>query len=71
MSIDLTNRAELLEVIAVLVDALRRSDPEYCDAHGVEQCSEDEWDTAIQAGEDALEANDMHVVVGDRAEKRS
>lgn len=52
----LAGQAELLEVIAVLVDAMRRSDPEYCRAHGVPECCEEGWDTALQAGEDALEA---------------
>lgn len=56
MTLDLTTRAELLEVIAVLVDAMRRSDPEYVAAHGVAQCSDEDWDTAIEAGENALEA---------------
>ena len=56
-AIDLTSRAELIEVIAVMVDAMRRSDPDFTRAHGVEQCSDDDWDAAIQAGEDALEAN--------------
>ena len=55
-SIDLTDPAELREIIAVLVDAMRRSDPDYVQAHGCEPCSDEDWDTAIQAGEDALEA---------------
>lgn len=55
MSIDLTESAELLEVIAVLVDAMRRSDPDYVMTHGCEQCSDEDWDTAIEAGEDAME----------------
>jgi hypothetical protein len=54
--IDLTDRANLLECIAVLVDAMRRADAEFTRAHGVEPCSDEDWDTAIQAGEDVLEA---------------
>jgi hypothetical protein len=33
--IDLTDRANLLECVAVLVDAMRRADPEYCASHGL------------------------------------
>ena len=58
MSLDLTCRAELLEVIACLVDAMRRCDPEYVQAHGVADCTDEDWDTALEAGEDALEANE-------------
>jgi hypothetical protein len=54
--IDLTDRANLLECIEVLVDAMRRSDPEYCIAHGVEQTTDEDWDTALTAGEDCIEA---------------
>lgn len=57
--IDLTDRANLLEVIAMLVDAMRRSDAEYALPHGVEPCSDEDWDTAIQAGEDCLEAAEV------------
>ena len=56
-AIDLTSRAELIEVIALMVDAMRRSDPDYTKAHGTAQCTDEDWDAAIQAGEDALEAN--------------
>lgn len=51
----MTREAELLGVIQQMVQAMRRSDPDYTQAHGCEQCSDDEWDDAIQAGEDALE----------------
>ena len=56
-ALDLKAPAELLEVIEVLVDAMRRSDPEFCMSHDCEPCSDEDWDTAIAAGEDALEAN--------------
>ena len=56
--IDLTDRANLLECIAVLVDAMRRSDPDYCLVHQCEPCTDEDWDTALQAGEDVLEANE-------------
>jgi hypothetical protein len=54
--IDLTDRANLLECIEILVDAMRRSDPDYVRSHGVKQATDEDWDTAIQAGEDCLEA---------------
>lgn len=54
--IDLTDRANLLEVVELLVDAMRRSDPDYVQAYGCEHCTDEDWDTAIQAGEDAIEA---------------
>jgi hypothetical protein len=57
--IDLTDRANLLEVVAMLVDAMRRSDPEYTLVHGSEPCSDDDWNTAISAGEDVLEAAEV------------
>lgn len=56
--VDLTDRAELMEVVALLVDAMRRSDPEYTMVHGCEPCSDDDWNTALAAGEDAIEANE-------------
>ena len=43
------------EVIRQLVSVMRRSDPEYCDAHGIEPCFEEEWDAAMEAAEDWLE----------------
>jgi hypothetical protein len=57
--IDLTDRANLLECVAVLVDAMRRSDPEYCIAHECEQTTDEDWDTAISAGEGCLEAAEV------------
>ena len=57
--IDLTDRANLLEVVALLVDAMRRSDPEYMMSHEGEPCSDEDWDTAIQAGEDVLDAAEI------------
>lgn len=56
-ALDLKAPAELLEVIACLVDAMRRSDPDYVQSHGCVPCSDQDWDTAIEAGENALEAN--------------
>lgn len=44
-------------VTEVPIGAMRRSDPEYCMSHDCEPCSDEDWDTAIAAGEDALEAN--------------
>lgn len=57
--IDLTTRAELLEVIAVMVDAMRRCDPEYVASHGCDECSDDDYDAALAAGEACLEANEV------------
>lgn len=44
-----------VEVIAKLVDVLRRSDAEYCGAHRGEPVSDEEWDTALAQAEDYLE----------------
>ena len=57
--IDLTDRANLLECVALLVDARRRADPDYVQSHGCEPCSDEDWNTAIQAGEDVLEAAEV------------
>jgi hypothetical protein len=54
--IDLTDRANLLECVAVLVDAMRRADPVYCASHHCPIVTDDDWNTAIAAGEDVLEA---------------
>ncbi len=61
MSVDLKDRAELLEVIGVMVDALRRFDVQYCKAHEVEVVTDEELDIALAAGEEALEANEPNV----------
>lgn len=37
-------------------DVMRRADPEYCEAHGVELVTDLEWDEAVQGIEDAIEA---------------
>lgn len=57
--IDLTDRANLLECVAVLVDAMRRADPEYCASHGLQVVTDADWEIAIQAGEDVLEAAEV------------
>lgn len=45
-----------IAIIRQLVDVLRRSDPEYVESHeGAEQCTDDEWDDALEAAEDFLE----------------
>ncbi len=46
----------LRAALAACVDALRRADPAYCALHGVSIVTGDEWDAALQAAEDALEA---------------
>lgn len=48
----------LRAALAACVDAMRRGDMEYCDAHGVELIGDDEWNRALAAGEDALEATE-------------
>lgn len=55
----LTSRAELLECIAVLVDAMHRSDPDYVQSHGCAPCTDEDWCSAIQAAEDVLDANEV------------
>jgi hypothetical protein len=57
--IDLTDRANLIEVVAVLVDAMRRADPAWCVLHDCEVVNDEDWDTAIAAGEDVLEAAEV------------
>lgn len=44
-----------IAIIRELVDVLRRSDPDYVESHGVEQCTDDEWDAALEKAEDFLE----------------
>lgn len=43
------------ELIARLVDVLRRSDLDYCESHGVAQASIEEWDEVLADAEDWLE----------------
>jgi hypothetical protein len=57
--IDLTDRANMIEVVALLVDAMRRADPAYCQSHGADPVTDEDWDTAIQAGEDVLQAAEV------------
>lgn len=49
---------DLRPIVEQLVDAMRRSDPEFTESHGCEQCSDEDWDTALRAGVDALEATE-------------
>jgi len=44
-----------LAALQLAADAMRRSDPSYCEAHGVAQTTDAEWDAALEAVEDALE----------------
>ena len=50
-----TNR----EVIERMLDVMRRADPEYVKAHGLEPCMDPQWDMAIQVAEDHLEEMDV------------
>ena len=43
------------EMLAALVDLMRRCDPEYCASHSVVQCSDDEWDDTLAEAEEVLE----------------
>jgi hypothetical protein len=43
------------EVVAMLVDILRRSDAEYCAAHRGEPVTDEEWNEALEVAEDWLE----------------
>ena len=45
-----------LAALQLAADAMRRSDPNYCEAHGVAQTTDAEWDAALEAVEDALSA---------------
>lgn len=47
---------DLITALRACVDAMRRSDPTYVAALGVEQVSDAQWDLALALGEDALDA---------------
>jgi hypothetical protein len=47
---------ELIAALRQTVDAMRRSDPTYCSAMGLQGVTDIEWDDALAAGEDALDA---------------
>lgn len=49
---------DIITALRACVDAMRRSDPVYCAALGVEQIGDVEWDAALALGEDALDALD-------------
>lgn len=46
----------LIEALRLAADAMRRSDPVWCELMGVEQVSDVQWDDALAAVEDALDA---------------
>ena len=46
----------LRAALAACVDAMRRSDPAFCGAQEQSPTTDDEWNAALRAGEDALEA---------------
>lgn len=43
------------EILWGVVNVMRRCDPLYCNAHAQEPCTDEEWDTALQAAEDELD----------------
>ncbi len=47
---------DLLAALAAAADVMRRSDPVYCAALGVEATTDVEWDDALARVEDALDA---------------
>jgi uncharacterized UPF0160 family protein len=46
---------EIEAALRQLVDMVRRMDPDYVDAHGLEQTSDEEYDSALQRAEDVLD----------------
>jgi uncharacterized UPF0160 family protein len=46
---------EIEAALRQLVDMVRRMDPDYVDAHGLEQTSDEEYDAALQRAEDVLD----------------
>jgi hypothetical protein len=44
-----------LAALQLAADAMRRSDPSYCEAHGVAQTTDAEWEAALEAVEDAID----------------
>jgi len=46
---------EIEAALRQLVDMVRRMDPDYTDAHGLPQTSDDEYDAALQRAEDVLD----------------
>jgi hypothetical protein len=47
---------QLVAALAAAADAMRRSDPVWCAVMGVEQTTDVQWDDALAAVEDALDA---------------
>ena len=46
------------EVIEKLLDVIKRADETWCELNDVPRTTDDEWDMAIQIGEDHLEELD-------------
>lgn len=45
-----------LAALRGIVDAMRRSDPDYVASHGIEPCSDEAWDDALASAEELLES---------------
>jgi hypothetical protein len=45
-----------IEALRAVVDVMRRSDPTYCAALGLAESTDVEWDEALAAAEDVLDA---------------
>lgn len=50
------NPQELQSALARAADAMRRCDPVYCAGMGVAETTDVEWDDALAAVEDAIDA---------------
>lgn len=47
-----------IEALRAVVDVMRRSDPTYCAALGLAESTDVEWDDALAAAEDVLDARE-------------
>jgi len=48
---------EARDIVEILVDVMRRSDPIWCKLHNHEQTFDEEWDNALGDAEEWLEDN--------------
>jgi hypothetical protein len=50
------NATELLDALKIAADVMRRLDPTWCALNDVPQTTDVEWDAALAAVEDAVDA---------------